>query len=257
MKFKAVLFDIDGTLTNLGERGIPADLEAKLNELIDRGIPVAVCSGRHHPDSIVNRLGNIQPEKWILIAENGSVGYHFKEGEWKEFYRVPWPKNSIPKDELAEILQSKMAFSKFFNNPSTLIMRPGEALEVSLAELERLCDLYQLEIEKIFKERGETGLNINNSKIGIIINPSGGDKDCGIIEYAKYLGIENDKEILCIGDQPSEGDNDQYFLNGKHGTPYSVGEEAGNASTVEDENGNTLYGPAGTLRILNSFYGII
>lgn len=239
MKFKACMFDIDGTLTNLGERFIPDFLKKKLNELIEKGVPLAVCSGRHHPDSIVNRLEGISFKKWTLIAENGAVGYFFGSNGWEEFYRVPWPENTIKKEELAFILQSRMKFSKFFDNPSTLIFRPGETLDIDMQTLAKKCDEYQAEVEKIFKEKNVSGLRTNNSRIGIIITPLDGDKDRGVLEFANFLEIKDTKEIACIGDQPEEGYNDHYFLNGKYGTPFAVN------------------GPAETLKILDEIQFVI
>jgi hydroxymethylpyrimidine pyrophosphatase-like HAD family hydrolase len=220
--FKAIMFDVDGTLTKLGTRYVPEDLEAQLRKVIESGIPVAVCSGRHHPDAILNRLGNMYPEKWTLFAENGACGYKFDGGSWQEFYRVAWPSDVVDKDELAERILACMPCSNSFNNPSSFIFRPGETLDISLPELERLCGEYVLKTEEIFKELGVTGIRINNSQIGIILNPEDGDKDRGTKEFAKLLGIENDKEIACIGDQPCEGCNDEKFLNGERGTPFVV-----------------------------------
>jgi len=230
--FKAIMFDVDGTLTELGERYIPEFLEKRLREIIEMEMPVAVCSGRHHPDAILNRLGNMYPEKWTLFAENGACGYSFDNGEWKEFYRVAWP-YSVNKDELAETILNRMPCSNSYNNPSSFIFRPGETLDIPLPELERLCAEYALQTEEIFKERGITGIRINNSQIGIILNPFDGDKDRGAKEFAKLLGVSDDKEIACIGDQPCEGCNDEKFLNGDFGTPFIVN------------------GPKDTLKVLN------
>lgn len=234
MKYKAVMFDIDGTLTELGERVIPDFLVAKLNELTRSGVSCAVCSGRHHSESILDRLKVDSPEKWVLITENGAAGYSFKNGSWNEFYRIPWPSGTILKDELADILQKRMTFSRFFNNLSTIIFRPDVPLEASATEVATKCDEYDSIVKKIFKEMNITGLHISNSRIGIIIGPENGDKDAGVLEFAKFLGISDTKEIVCIGDQPNKGYNDHYFLNGKYGTPFTVKGPKDTLKVLED-----------------------
>ncbi len=106
----------------------------------------------------------------------------------------------------------------------------------------------------------EDYLHVGNSGLGVIIGPAKGDKDHGIIEFAKILKKRrnfefNDKlrEIIVFGDSGHIGGNDHFFLKGEIGSPYSVGEffsEEGHPQPVRDSNSKRLLNATGTIHFI-------
>ena len=141
-------------------------------------------------------------------------------------------------------------------------------------------------------------LHYGNSGLGCLICPALGDKDTAIKVFYKFLkdkrGIKftgdseclngcsigcynyysngqsdcrNDShfmEIMVVGDNPQKSGNDYYFLNGRYGTPFTVGEtvisgknspraSAKNSFPIAifDRRGKQLLNEDGTLYLLD------
>ena len=61
------------------------------------------------------------------------------------------------------------------------------------------------------------------------------------------------KDLVCIGDQPQPGGNDEKFLGGHYGTPFTVGDmhpENILPLPVYDDAENILSGPEATLNLI-------
>ncbi|MBI4235049.1 hypothetical protein HY604_01990 [Candidatus Peregrinibacteria bacterium] len=247
-KFKAAMFDFDGTVTVPGNYEPSQEMADALVKLT-RKMPIAFCTGRqlesfedHGLETLIKEIPKAELEHFfenlVLIAENGSIGYKFNSSldEFEEFYRVNWPDEIIGREELMQALDHRIKdFGRvyFRKHRVVVVIRTNEhesgdfqAISRCSDQIYEVCKEFMAEILPDY----ERFFHIGNSGIGVIICPAIGDKNRGIQEFGKYLvgnrGIEfskNFKEILVAGDRPEEGGNDFYFLDGKYGTPFTVG----------------------------------
>jgi hypothetical protein len=211
-----------------------------------------------------NILGNI-----FLIGENGSIGYFFdkKTESYKEFYRAKWPNKFISKNKLKKELDDKISkYGEIINvHRVVLVMRahrhnnsPIKDVYKKSSKMFKICEKYLRERDKNY----EKYLHLGDSGIGVIVCPADGDKDTGIKKFAEYLakkrGVKfskNFKEILVVGDSAKKTGNDYYFLQGKYGTPFTVGyynPKTKYPSPVTGCDGKRLMYDSGTLHLLGS-----
>lgn len=282
-KFYAAMFDFDGTLTERAPRSpVPKSL-IKTLENLSKTVPLALCTARPFRTAIPKmetafgkRFGKMG---WVLIVENGCAGFELNgRGKWVEFYRVKWPEKSINKAKLTRTIKKELKEfighngEDFQYNKSSLIMQPSYE-NADNDEIARRCDVLEKGIKVVLKKfAGANKIKVKNSKLGIIIIPKIADKDTGIEKFGEYLrkkrGIKFSskyREIITVGDQPEKGGNDEMFLNGRIGTPYTVGEIVRGqspAGTVPRhpskyplgiyKNGKRLIGPSATEHLLKS-----
>lgn len=286
MDFKAAMFDFDGTVTAKGVY-FPDQPTADLLVELARKMPIAFCTGRqlesfeHH--GLNELLNEIDPdhkavflENLYLVAENGAIGYFFdmKRGAFEEFYRIEWPSEFIDKElfvsdvaglisGLGEVFDSSGVFG--VSHRVVVVLQPvrdentriEDVYSASTAIYGRVRD-YLAGVDADF----EKYVHVGNSGIGVVIGPANGDKDHGVIEFGDYLAenrgfefSETFEEILLVGDSPQIGGNDHYFLNGKFGSPYTVGpydESLPLPKPVLDLDGRRLLNDEGTRYLINS-----
>jgi len=280
MKFKAVMMDFDGTITSKGSAVPSKKMTKKLIELAKK-MPIAFCTGRQlesfekHGLNVILEQIPVKDRKEILsniflMGENGSMGYYFdkKIGKYKEFYRAKWPNELITKAKLKRILSPQIEeFGEIYNSHRVVVVIRAHHTEESLIE-----DVYvrSAEILKICKKffsqykNPEKYVHLGDSGIGVILCPAKGDKDNGSKEFAKFLAkkrgmkfSKNLKEILVIGDSAKKGGNDYYFLQGKYGTPFTVGhydEKLKYPQPVLNDKGKRLMHATGTFYLLEHIF---
>ncbi|MEK7672408.1 MAG: hypothetical protein AAB373_00845 [Patescibacteria group bacterium] len=284
--FKAAIFDFDGTLTEKGHYEPPHELSRELVRL-SQTTPIGFCTGREVKSFELHGLSqlllDITPsdreqllKNLFLFAENGAIGYKFdlEKEQFEEFYRVPWPDEFMPKEELKHHLNEAIKdFGKLYDNKHQVIMVMRTNLDHdfhkgTIEEIYGLAaSIYDITI-KLLKRIApdyEKYVHVGNSGIGVVIGPANGDKDGAIVRFGEYLkqdrGIkfgENFSEILCVGDSPQPGGNDFHFLNGKSGTVYNVGEYVGDVdilNPVLTDDGQKILHAAGTLALLKKLLG--
>lgn len=254
MDFKAAMFDFDGTVT---EKGVYAPSQEVADGLVRLALkmPIAFCTGRQIESFERRGLGallqEIKPNQregflknLFLMAENGSIGYYFdsKVGHFEEFYKADWPEEFYSRMKLMMILDDAVkTHGSVLYDAHRVVIVIGTRLN-SVVDGGNAVEVYKLSSEifeivtKLLMEISpdyEKYVHIGNSGIGVIVSPSDSDKDFAILKFSKYLkkyrkfSFENGlKDILIVGDQPLKNGNDHYFLSGKYGTPYSVGEES-------------------------------
>lgn len=276
MDFKAAMFDFDGTVTPEGVHYPDREIVDALVRLADL-MPVAFCTGRqlesfkqHAGNKLISGLdGNL-----YLIAENGSVGYHFNvgSGEFEEFYRVDWPSSFIDRYELMKKLN--MAVQEYgevyYDAHKVIIVLRTKQSNIPVEKRDiKVINQLSGKIYKVVKKflhdidpEYENFIHVGNSGIGVVLCPANGDKDNGILEFGRYLsknrGISFDsefREIMVVGDRPEEDGNDHLFLKGKYGTSFTVGaviEGSEFPKPVFDANGQRLLHDKGTLRLIRS-----
>ncbi len=259
-KFKAAMFDYDGTLTEKGEWIIHTDLAERMGELLSAGFPIAVCTGRQ-VSSFAKRFGptlrmireNFGDEaagRLYLLGENGSVGYEFsgkagledKEEGWQMFFQADWP-SEVPKEKfeagLVELLEDKV---EFLTHLVPIVLAPIGRMDMKIedvykasAEVYKIAHKYAEEFEVAGGGSASDHLHLGDSGLGVLICPAKGDKDSAIRVFHEFLDggdlvkFSGDceeggcREIMVVGDSPHREGNDYYFLNGRYGTSFSVG----------------------------------
>lgn len=279
MDFKAAMFDFDGTVTPEGVHYPDREMVGALVQLAGL-MPVAFCTGRqlesfeeHAGSELISGLGN----NLYLIAENGSVGYYFnaESGKFEEFYRVNWPSSFIDREELMEKLNTAVQeYGEVYHDAHRVIivLRTKQAnMPVEKRDIKVINQLSGkiFEIVKKFLHdidpEYENYIHVGNSGIGVVLCPANGDKDNGILEFGRYLNKNRGisfapefRKIMVVGDRPEKGGNDHLFLNGKYGTPFTVGAVIGKnefPKPVFDANGQRLLHDKGTLHLIRSVVG--
>jgi len=267
------MFDIDGTLTELEHTNMPIPLAKKLACLSEK-MPLAFATGRDmkHAEKTFNEQilihakdKKLARKNWYMICENGALGYFFDESSksYKEFYRIRWDSKLLDRKELGEEIRKtlgKILESVDETRKTQFLIRLYKKdLKSQQARFQRVKKIAKI-CEKILdKFKNGHKFETLESGLAIHISPKNANKDQGIIRFAKYLkgiyGLDAGKsarKILVVGDQPGKGRNDDAFLSGKYGTPFTVGEITDKKwpSPVIDEKGDILKGPKGTLYLL-------
>ncbi len=280
MKYRAAIFDFDGTVT---EKGVYSPSQEMADALVDLAhqMPIAFCTGRQLESFLHRGLGvlmeEIVPEKresflknLFLMAENGSVGYYYDEqtANFKEFYKVEWPEAFVPRVKLMKMVDEAVKeHGEVYYNAHKVIIVVRTNLhnydERNVEDVYALSDkIYEVLVDLMqeFDKDFERHVHVGNSGIGCLICPAKGDKDRGVREFADFLrknrGMEFDeeaREILVIGDRPQPSGNDYYLLKGDVGSPFTVGclvDGAEFPKPVLDSSGKRLQNAVGTLHMI-------
>ncbi len=258
---KAVAFDVDGTLTHFSRFIIPRSLAEVLVQ-IPPHIPRAICTGRElqfiHSQlkHICSHAENPQEERkrWVIFLENGALAYEWDEDkqDYKSFLEVPWPE-PYQKEEMQAVIKKHMRGrgSVGVRDYTLVVLNPRWAYFFpNLTKL--LSKRNHARLETLFRKRGwDKAFSVQNSGIGNVILSKESGKGNAMQHWAKHLKIRAD-EILVVGDQPRLGGNDADFLNGRNGTPFTVGEltHEDYPFPVHDAKGHRLQGPEGTKALL-------
>ena len=265
-KYKAIAFDIDGTLTELSRFTIPASLCGVLNAL-DKNIPLAFCTGR--PLSYIqSKLKHVcddapypdaERKRWYILAENGGAGYAYKAAKrvYQSFFEVPWPDKVITKDALEAFIKDKLGWHvKILIRDHSLVVRFNDWLYF-FPKLVRIASRRTAKTLKHLLEEMSIAkdFHIQDSGIGHLIIPQNSGKGKAIVHWAKHLKIPV-SDILVIGDQPLPGENDEELLNGNYGTAFTVGSVTHKKYPlpVLDERRKRVKGPKGTETLLKQLF---
>jgi hydroxymethylpyrimidine pyrophosphatase-like HAD family hydrolase len=271
--YAGCVFDIDGTLTVRGDEYIPAFMHEILGRL-SLSVPMATCSARslEHAYEKMAPVFTKSPNpplcqsNWVLICENGSIGFRFNAAtkQYEEFYRVTYPYSPEHRETLYAKIRSAMGnkLGVSYMNRVSLVFRPVDALDpdreavaARSAELSKICS------EQLFYMDPKKLLTVGDSGLGVNVFPAAGNKERGTLEFAKYLAEEkgisidpNARELVVVGDQPQPGGNDETFLNGKFGTPFTVGDAHANSlyplPVFDSRSDKIMRGPEATTYLL-------
>lgn len=272
-EFIAAMFDIDGTLTKLENDNIPVPLAQKLASL-SKKMPLAFATGRdirHAEKKLKKQILIYAKDKksacknWHMICENGALGYFFdeKSQKYKEFYKIKWNPRLLNRKKLKKEIQKalgKLLESVDETRETQFLIRPCKKdLKTQKDRLKRVKTSAKICEKVLSKFKNGYKFETLESGLAIHISPKNANKDQGIIKFAKYLKEKYElnagksaRKILVIGDQPGKGKNDDAFLNGKYGTPFTVGETTGKKwpLPVVNDSRHILKGPIGTLFLL-------
>ena len=265
-KYKAVAFDIDGTLTHFGRWVIPSSLRETLLSL-PKTIPLAFCTGRSY-DHIVKKLNHIcetaadpiaEHKRWYVLAENGGACYEYKSKKKSHelFHEVHWPTQLISQEALAAQIKNKYGWHvQVVIRDHSLVVRYPDWLYLFPRSTRIISRHTASSFRRFFEKIGLDGhFQIQDSGIGLLVIPEKSGKGKAVRAWSRHLKIPL-SQILVIGDQPLKGENDEEFLSGRFGTPFTVGHQGHNnfPLPVLDGNGRKLKGPAGTEFLLKRLF---
>lgn len=280
--FKAAMFDFDGTLTEKGHHSPSKKVSDALVKLSQK-MPIGFCTGRQLESFERRALSKLleqvndeeRPrfmENLYLFSENGAIGYDFNPAikDFEEIYRIEWPSEFIDREKLRTILNEEVKeYGEILYNAHEIVVVMGTKFyyedKPAIDKVYELADkIYEITTEVLRKINPDYPkyVHVGNSGIGVIVSPANGDKDEAVEQFGRFLtknrGMKFDSkysEILTVGDSAQIGGNDFYFLSGRFGTPYSVGEilpNNPNLQSVKDENGKRILHSEGTLKLIET-----
>lgn len=288
MKFKAAIFDFDGTITEKGHI-LPSKKMADALYKLARKMPIAICTGRqlesfesYGLSTLIKDIPHSKLDAFFenlyLITENGAIGFEYNTDldRFEEFYKAVWPENFIKKEEFKKILEKEIreygSLYKAIKYPShkvTVVLQTK--LHLIPPKKRDINEVYQLshkmyektvEVLKKFDSHYEKYLHVGDSGIGVVICPASYDKDTAVKKFAGILkkkrGIVFGKklrEILIVGDRPEKSGNDYYLLKGDYGTCYTVGSlgvKKNSPKPVINKKGKRLFHSKGLYYLIKS-----
>jgi len=209
-KYKAIVSDIDGTLTPIAPNSYPTDKATKhIKEAIDNGLIFSLASGR--PFSMVkyiaNHLGNVGP----CIVDNGAVIVDpiTEEILWEAILPSKVANNILNMAKTYKLTRASCDIGIFENTHSVPIeskVRKVSIHNIKHSEAERLIKEITSEYEDVvgIKAASYEGDHL----IDIYFSNINATKQNAVVKLSEIWGISSD-EIIGIGD----GHNDVSLLN--------------------------------------------
>ncbi len=264
--YKAVFFDIDGTLTPFSRFLIPQSLIDTLVK-IPKDVQLIVCSGRllqymqGKLDHIFNCSDDPEAERkrWHVIANNGSESYVYnaEKDQYDLIRRVPWPDHLVTKDALEAFIKDKLGWSVNIQiREYTLVALFHKWLYLFPSLVSLFADRMGRRMNTLLEHMGLTGkIRAVNSGLGILLVPEESGKGHAVHHMVEHLGLKK-SEVLCVGDRPQPGGNDEDMLNGDCGIGFTVGHTTPNKYPlpVLNENHVRLKGPEGTEYLIKQLF---
>lgn len=264
--YRAVAFDVDGTLTDASEVDVDQRMAGVVSHLLQRGVPVLIITGRGRPTARaaadqIRQLGNLT--QWHLrrlhcITHNGIFLLQTPADEPRAFLRQQTPLNGRLTDRDIAVLADTVStvISREERQPARFwsISREPHSLRLTF-DLESERDQIEAALERYFESGEFQGPKLYLTR-GTFAHLSCLDlaptnKGLAVERWATAVGIAVDR-ILRIGDQGQEGGNDFDLLDVNSG--FSVGELSRNVShchpVLDDELETQLRGAVATEHLL-------
>lgn len=188
---KLIVFDLDNTLAEHGKGIVISDIE-KLKKLENKGIKIAVCSGKpvHYLSGFMRQVGLKKP---YLLGENGAVLQVDVELPPKELYILPYSQQA--KDSISFIKKEIDAIlPDVWYQPNMVGVSPfpknEEAFEAIASLLEKNAD-------------NLPDIQVYRHPDCFDIIPVGIDKRAGVHFLAQKLNLTRD-EIVAVGDSMND-----------------------------------------------------
>lgn len=188
---KLIVFDLDNTLAEPGN-GIAASDVEKLKRLEQKGIRIAICSGKpvHYLSGFLRQVGLDKP---FLLGENGAVLQEGIELPPKELHILPYSREA--KESLAFIkAEIDAKLPDVWYQPNMVGISPFPKCE---AEFEMIEELLQANANSL------QDVKVYRHMDCFDIIPTGIDKRAGIRLLAELLNLTSE-DIVAVGD----GEND-------------------------------------------------
>jgi len=185
---KLLVFDLDGTLAEVGKSMANADVE-KLIALEKAGYTVAICSGKpsYYLCGFVRQLGLKEP---ILVGENGAT-FQFGIGLPPKRYEVyPYSNTAKEQRNMMKALIDREYGDKIWYQPNEVELSPFPKDEETFELLQQLID----EKRSLLDE-----LEIYRHVDCFDLIPKSINKYNGLSYLAKLLELEA-KDVIAVGD---------------------------------------------------------
>ena len=185
--YKLIVFDLDGTLAELGKGIEPEDLTL-LRALEDAGARIAVCSGKpaYYLCGFLRQVGLKAP---VLVGENGAVIQLGVDLPPRDYFVAPYSdaaKRSIRL--LRDALERDVP--GMWYQPNEVGLTPFPRDEAEFAAVQRVIDALAPELQDVIIYRHCDSFDIT---------PDGITKKSGLARLGALLGIEP-QETIAVGD---------------------------------------------------------
>ena len=188
---KLIVFDLDDTLAKLGKGIVQADL-IKLKTLEQRGIIVAICSGKP-TYYLCGFMRQVELDNPVLVGENGAVIQIGVDLPPKEFYIQEY---SLAAQRSMNLLREKIteAIPAIWYQPNMVGLTPFPANTKEHQIIQDILDTYNSELKDIV---------VYHHVDSYDITPVGINKKSGMQLLSSILNIVPN-EIVAVGN----GEND-------------------------------------------------
>lgn len=265
--YRAVAFDIDGTLTNHGKVNIRPEMITIISDLIKKGVHIILVTGRGRTSTfeVANQIRKgIDLSSWYFrrlrcVTHNGLLVMSTPSSDPKnflgeiQFIAKPIPNiNNLYEDisKIGSLMQIGKEF-KVTKEPSSephsirIVFPNSVSVDNIESHISKILPKYSRNDIKLTQTHGTYGVKRS-------IDISTTTKKRALKEVAIQLGIKID-QILRIGDQGKIGGNDYDLLNNYCG--FSVDEISSNPDTChpvfENDFSKRLTGAEATERLLS------
>lgn len=185
---RLLVFDLDGTLANVGKSMANADVE-KLIELEKVGYKIAICSGKpsYYLCGFARQLGLQEP---ILIGENGAT-FQFGIGLPPERYAVyPYSKSAKAQLGMMRALIDRECGNKVWYQPNEVGLTPFPKDAETFELIQKLIDDRVVMLDELLVYRHVDSFDLTPKNI---------NKLNGLSYLTELLGLEA-KDVIAVGD---------------------------------------------------------
>lgn len=184
---KLIVFDLDGTLAKLGKGIIPQDLML-LRELENRGVRIAICSGKP-TYYLCGFMRQVELQQPILVGENGAVIQFGVDLPPRDYRILPYSEDAkqtirFLREEFENLLP------QLWYQPNQTGLTPFPA---SSEEFEIIAGCIERNRERL------KDVTVYRHVDSFDITPTGIDKFVGLEYLGRLLGISR-KETVAVGD---------------------------------------------------------
>jgi len=184
---KLIVFDLDGTLAQLGKGILPEDL-ALLLQLEAAGARIAICSGKptYYLCGMMRQVGLKAP---ILVGENGAVIQFGVDLPPKDYFVAPYSQGAKRSIRLIRDALDA-ALPDLWYQPNEVGLTPFPSSESGFDVIQACLDVLAPELEDLILYRHCDCFDIM---------PNGITKKSGLARLGKLLGILPE-ETAAVGD---------------------------------------------------------
>lgn len=185
---KLLVFDLDGTLANVGKAMANEDVE-KLIELEKAGYIIAICSGKpsYYLCGFARQLGLQEP---ILIGENGATFQFGVELPPKRYEVHPYSNSAKAQLDMMRALIDRECGAKVWYQPNEVGLTPFPKDVETFEVIQQLLDGRAELLDELLVYRHIDSFDLTPKNI---------NKFNGLSYLAKLLGLE-EKDVIAVGD---------------------------------------------------------
>jgi adenine/guanine phosphoribosyltransferase-like PRPP-binding protein len=265
--YRAVAFDIDGTLTPEGDRAVDAAMAAHVTNLLAHGVPVFLITGRGREGArsagreLLQAAGydalpsDVRRQRLQLLRAVTHNGAYLLETEnpqeflGKESLLV---EIAVPVAEWIDELRLALEGAEGLNEAGYQLIEEPHSARISFAtEPQRSVAVGVL--QTWVATRADLALKVTVGRYDdqYMVDVGFTDKGTAVVACAEMLDV-HEQAILRIGDQGAEGGNDFDLLNARSGFSVNkVSAMAGRCHPILDRSHRPLEGVVATSELLS------